>query len=88
MTKLEVLKAIDFGQSVAEQELEQLHKYFVETAQWQELYQGKTDVVYGPKGSGKSALYRLLEDNADGLNTESILMIFAENPRGATALTD
>jgi hypothetical protein len=88
MTKLEVLKSIDFGQSVAEQELEQLHKYFVETAQWQELFQGKTDVVYGPKGCGKSALYRLLEENADGLDAESVLMIFAENPRGATAFTD
>ncbi len=87
MTKLDVLKSIDFGQSVAEQELEQLHKYFVKTAQWEELFQGETDVVYGAKGSGKSALYRLLEDNADGLDDEGILLIFAENPRGATAFT-
>lgn len=87
MTKLDVLKSIDFGQSVAEQELEQLHKYFVKTAQWEELFQGETDIVYGAKGSGKSALYRLLEDNADGLDDEGILLIFAENPRGATAFT-
>jgi|HubBroStandDraft_6_1064221.scaffolds.fasta_scaffold96116_2 hypothetical protein len=88
MTKLELLKAVDFGQSVAEQELDQLHKYFVRTAQWEELFQGKTDIVYGAKGSGKSALYRLLEDNSDELDDAGILMIFAENPRGATAFAD
>ncbi len=31
---------------------------------------------------------RLLEENADGLDAQLILMIFAENPRGATAFTD
>ena len=88
MTKLEVLKSIDFGQSVAEQELEQLHKYFVKTAQWQELFQGKTDVVYGAKGSGKSALYTLLDGNKNDLERERIYLLLAENPRGATAFTD
>jgi hypothetical protein len=32
-------------------------------------------------------LYRLLEENADELNDEGILLVFAENPRGATAFT-
>jgi hypothetical protein len=88
MTKLDVLKSIDFGQSVAEQELEELHKYFVKTAQWQALYHGKTDVVYGAKGSGKSALYTLLNENHGALASDGIHLLFAENPRGATAFTD
>lgn len=88
MTKLEVLKSIDFGQSVAEQELDQLQHYFVKTSQWQELYHGQTDVVYGAKGSGKSALYTLLNANETPLFDRNILLRFAENPRGATAFTD
>jgi hypothetical protein len=88
MKKLEVLKSIDFGQSVAEQELEELHKYFVKTAQWQSIYEGKTDVVYGAKGSGKSALYTLLHTNSSALAEKRIYLLFAENPRGATAFTD
>src|ERR1039458_4574243 len=88
MTKLDVLRSIDFGQSVAEQELEELHKYFVKTAQWQALYEGKTDVVYGAKRSGKSALYTLLDGNKDTLGNNGIFLFLAENPRGATAFTD
>src|ERR1017187_10161302 len=88
MKKLEVLKSIDFGQSVAEQEIDELHKYFVKTAQWQALYEGKTDVVYGAKGSGKSAIYTLLNANESTLANNRIFLLFAENPRGATAFTD
>ena len=53
MDKLEILKRIDFGASVAEQEAEQLKMYFVETSQWKAVYEDEIDIVYGPKGSGK-----------------------------------
>ncbi len=88
MAQLEILRGIDFGQPVAEQELEALHSYFVETAQWQSLYNGGIDVVYGAKGSGKSALYALLNNYKSQLFARGVLLRFAENPRGATAFSD
>ncbi len=88
MTQLDILRGIDFGQPVAEQELEALHSYFVETAQWQSLYTGGIDIVYGAKGSGKSALYALLSNYETQLFDRGVLLRFAENPRGATAFSD
>lgn len=88
MTKAQLLRNLDFGQSVAEQEIDQLHKYFVETKEWADLLSGVVDIVYGPKGSGKSALYTLLNDNEHDLFQKQIVLRFAENPRGATAFSE
>lgn len=85
MTTLEVLKQITFGQRVAEEEPELLEKYFVETDHWQRLFSDAVDVVYGPKGSGKSALYSMLVGRKTELFDRRILIAAAENPRGATA---
>jgi hypothetical protein len=65
-----------------------LSTYFVETDHWRRLYRGDIDVVYGPKGSGKSALYSLLLSKGSELFDRNILLIGAENPRGATAFRD
>ena len=35
-------------------------RYFVETDQWNRIYNGGVDVIYGAKGSGKSAIYHLM----------------------------
>lgn len=82
--KLSVLKELSLGQRVAEDEAKELQKYFVKTTQWEQLAAGKIDVVYGPKGSGKSALYTSLLQEADGFRTKRIIVIAAENVRGAT----
>ncbi len=39
---------------------DQLASYFVETDHWGRLYSDEVDIIYGPKGAGKSALYSLL----------------------------
>jgi len=88
MNKYEILRAITFGQRVAEEETEVLSTYFVETDQWLRLYRGDIDVVYGPKGSGKSALYSLLLSNSSNLFDRNIILVAGENPRGATAFRD
>src|SRR6185437_13686250 len=62
--KHETLDATSFGARVAEEEVDELAEYFVETDQWKRLYRGDVDVVYGAKGSGKSALYSLLVERA------------------------
>jgi hypothetical protein len=83
-----VLDSTSFGQRIAEQETDELSTYFVETAAWKSIYAGEVDVVYGPKGSGKSALYSLLRDRADALRERRIVLISAENPSGAPVFRD
>lgn len=85
MKKLDVLAGITFGQRVAEDETDELTRYFVETDLWRRLFSGEVDVVYGPKGAGKSALYALLTARSDQLFDRAILLAPAENPRGAPA---
>lgn len=88
MDKKSVLRATTFGERVAEEEGESLSSYFVETDLWHQLQAGDIDVIYGAKGSGKSALYALLYQNTDQLFDRGILLTAAENPRGATAFKD
>lgn len=88
MDKHAILRSTTFGQRVAEDETDVLATYFVETDHWGRLYGGDIDVVYGPKGSGKSALYSLLLSKSSELFDRSILLVPAENPRGATAFRD
>ncbi len=88
MDKRAILGSITFGHRVAEEETDVLSTYFVETDHWQRLYKGDIDVVYGPKGSGKSALYSLLLSKSTELFDRNILLVAGENPRGATAFRD
>ncbi|MCS3634205.1 hypothetical protein GGP57_001526 [Salinibacter ruber] len=88
MTKPEILKRITFGERTAEEESDNLSSYFVETDEWRQLFSGEADIIYGPKGSGKSALYALLADRTGKLFDEDILTVQAENVRGATVFSD
>ena len=71
-----------FGQRIAEDEADELISYFVETEQWRRVIGGQVDVVYGPKGSGKSALYSLLRKKQEDLRDRQIFMAAGENVRG------
>ncbi|MFC0269091.1 P-loop ATPase, Sll1717 family [Kushneria aurantia] len=86
-SKIEALKSLELGARVAEDEAESLEKYFVETDQWRQIRSGNIDVVYGPKGSGKSALYTLLNRREDDFFDEGILLSSGENVRGATVFS-
>lgn len=83
--KHEILANCEFGERVAEEEADALSEYFVETENWSSVFSGKADIIYGPKGSGKSALYSLLAQRADDLFDRKIILIAGENPRGAPA---
>jgi hypothetical protein len=82
---LELLKNTNFGKRTAEEEREQLHTYFVETEYWRSVFGGEIDVIYGAKGSGKSAIYSLIAQNTDALRERGIIFTEGENPQGATA---
>lgn len=84
-TKLEALKKATFGERVAEEEAQDLERYFVQTPQWEKLCSGEIDIVYGLKGSGKSALYSLLSKQAKKLKQQGIVFVSGENPQGQTA---
>jgi hypothetical protein len=88
LDKKSVLQSASFGERIAEQEIDELSEYFVETDQWRRLLAGEVDIVYGPKGSGKSALYSLLSARSDELFDRGILIVPGENPSGATAFAD
>jgi hypothetical protein len=60
MSILDVLMSVRFSERVAEDEIDQLASYFVETDHWRRLFSDQVDVVYRAKGVGKSALYSLL----------------------------
>jgi hypothetical protein len=67
MDVVEVLRNPNIGRRVAEEEKDQLAAYFVETDQWRRIYSGDVDIVYGAKGSGKSAIYSILLDRQSDL---------------------
>jgi hypothetical protein len=86
--KQDVLRTMTFGARVAEEEGKDLSEYFVETDQWDKIFAGAVDIVYGPKGSGKSAIYSLLLNRRDELFDRGIMVIPGENPRGTTVFKD
>src|SRR5258708_8287 len=86
--KLGVLQQVEFGQRVAEDEVDLLTSYFVETESWRQMVEGKVDIVYGAKGVGKSALYSLLMKRDGDLFSRNILLAPAENPRGTPVFAD
>ena len=59
-TRARILSKASFGNRIAEEEIDHLQSYFVETEQWRKVLSGDVDIVFGAKGSGKSALYSLL----------------------------
>jgi hypothetical protein len=79
-----LLRILDMGKSVAEFD-EALEDYFVETDAFRQLIQDKIDIVAGDKGTGNTAIYRILQNryaSIDSLN--SIEVIPAFNPKGAS----
>ena len=70
-----LLRELTFGGRVAEEEGDKLDAYFVETDQWHRIVSGKVDVVFGAKGSGKSAIYNALVHRTDALFDEGTLLV-------------
>src|ERR1700730_1090368 len=88
MKRIDLLKEMSFGVQVAEDEVNALAGYFVETNQWARIAKGDIEIIRGEKGAGKSAIYSLLMTRADTFFDQGILLVAAENPRGATVFKD
>ena len=79
---LEALNHMKVGRSVAEMD-DDLDQYFIETETFRTLIEGEKDIIAGDKGTGKSAIYRMLQQNYrnyDALN--SVHVVSAFNPTG------
>jgi hypothetical protein len=85
MDKHQILSGTSFGQRVAEEEADALVSYFVETDHWKRIHNGEVDIVYGPKGAGKSAIYSLLVSRQEDFRNRGVFLLPAENLRGAPA---
>jgi hypothetical protein len=88
MNRLDLLKQMSFGSQVAEEEVSALASYFVETNQWARIANGDMDIIRGEKGAGKSAIYALLITKVGDFFDRGLLLVPAENPRGATVFKD
>jgi hypothetical protein len=55
----DILHELDLGNSVAEHD-EALERYFVETETFRSLISDQGDIIAGDKGTGKTALYKIL----------------------------
>jgi hypothetical protein len=83
-SKIEVLKNLNIGKGVAEREVENLRDFFFESPDWGKVYSGEVDLIFGPKGAGKSAIYFLLKQHAPELRQRNILLVSGEKPFGQT----
>lgn len=82
-TVKELLRKLDLGKSVAEFD-EALENYFVETETFHALISGKFDIIAGDKGTGKTAIYKILQKRYgkyDALKNVEVVPAF--NPVGS-----
>ncbi len=78
----EILKELDLGNSVAEFD-EDLRNYFVETNPFRLLIKGDADVIAGDKGTGKTAIFKVLQDRYTSLpELVNVEVITGFNPSG------
>lgn len=78
----ELLLKLNLGNSVAEFD-QDLKSYFVETQAFRDLVSGDKDVIAGDKGTGKTALYKVLKERAWELpQLRDVEVVSAFNPSG------
>ncbi len=62
----EILQKLELGNSVAEYDAA-LESYFVETSTFRSVIRDEADVIAGDKGTGKTALFRILKKRYAGI---------------------
>jgi len=85
--KRSVLNSLDIGNGVAERERELLKGFFLESGEWRKLLSGSADLIFGPKGSGKSTLFFNLLEHEYELLERGILLVSSENVAGESVFS-
>jgi len=79
----DLLTELRIGSSVAEHD-EALARYFIETATYRALVEDEADIVAGDKGTGKTALFRILQDRYTTTpELTNVEVVAAFNPIGS-----
>lgn len=68
-----LLEKLDLGDIAAENEVQQLREYFVQTGQYNDARRGHARLVIGRKGSGKTAIFYAVRDSVP--KTHSYLVL-------------
>ena len=63
MLNQKTITSIDFGAPAAERDLDGLAEYFYETDSYKRMVSGKKSVLLGNRGTGKSAIFKVLAEN-------------------------
>lgn len=83
MNVAELLRSIQLGSDVAESD-SGLSSYFFHTTAFDEMVDDEVDILLGPKGSGKTAIFRMLSEQGAELEPISdVDVIPAFNTQGA-----
>lgn len=77
--QLSLLDSIQCGDPAAENEQDQLSTYFLETEEFRSTLEGKTNLVIGRKGSGKSAIFYQVRDRVRSIRKNIVVDL---NPEG------
>ena len=72
---IETLNSLDIGSWIAEEEASDVKDYFLETHYWKDLIEDKVDIIFGPKGSGKSALFSHLISNEALFFSKNVIIV-------------
>jgi hypothetical protein len=79
----ELLQKLDLGNSVAEHDAA-LERYFVETSTFRALVRDEGDIIAGDKGTGKTALFRILKRRYATLDElRDVELVDGFNPSGS-----
>lgn len=79
----EILRSLDIGNSVAEFD-QSLEKYFVENEAFVSLIQDRADIIAGDKGTGKTAVYRMLQNRYGSIKElKGVEVLAGFNPTGS-----
>lgn len=78
----DILQTLDLGNSVAEYDAA-LERYFVETSTFHALVNDEGDFIAGDKGTGKTALFRILKNRYASIEElKAVELVEAFNPSG------
>lgn len=78
-----ILRDLRLGSDVAEED-EFLSRYFIKTSAFHELVHDQADLILGPKGCGKSAIFKILRDGTvDIPELQNVDIIPAFNAQGS-----
>lgn len=82
VTVKEILRSLDIGNSVAEFD-QSLEKYFVENEAFFSLVNDRADIIAGDKGTGKTAVYRMLQNSYGSIKElKGVEVLAGFNPTG------